>query len=158
MARTFYGGSPADVIAQVSSDDGDYAPATAEMTAWTAATGGTQITDLLDVSSSPIVTVTPDALGRVRFYGPDNYSAAIWLQTSGGVRWRIDPADMASRLNAALGGNTYTMPIWDGEGPHPLRPTFNTESTIVVRWRQPTAPLTTSGYALPGDEWMSTAP
>lgn len=98
MARTPYGGSPADVVAQVDAGDGDFTPATAALTAWDAASGGTQLTDLQDVSLSSVNVVTPDSVGRVFFYGPDGFAAAIYLQDSTGYRWRINPADLASRV------------------------------------------------------------
>ena len=46
-------------------------------------------------------------------------------------------------------GNVYMQPIWTGTGSHPARPTGPT----YVIWRQPTAPLTSAGYAVAGDEW-----
>lgn len=49
-------------------------------------------------------------------------------------------------------GNLYKMPDWNGTGPHPLRPTFVSAETCVI-WPQPSAPLITAGYALPGDRW-----
>ena len=45
--------------------------------------------------------------------------------------------------------NVYMMPIWNGSGTHPTRPAH---SGFVI-WRQPTAPLTSAGYATAGDEW-----
>ena len=106
MARTLYGGSPADVIAQVTTDDGDLAPATATLTAWDSLSGGTQLTDLTTAGGSPITVVTPDALGRVVFYGPNSYVGAIWLQDPTGTRWRIDPADLANRVASVAYGTT----------------------------------------------------
>ena len=47
------------------------------------------------------------------------------------------------------GGNVYMQPIWNGTGSHPTRPAI---SGFVI-WRQPTAPLTSAGYATSGDEW-----
>lgn len=112
MARTFYGGSPADVLAQVSVDDGDYAPAAETLTVWDAATAGTQVTDLLDVELVPATTVTPDSYGRVSFYGPDGFTGPLWVQDSGGKRWRIDPSDLAARVQAAEATNaTQTTDI-----------------------------------------------
>ena len=103
MTRTMYGGSPADVIAQVTTDDGDYGPATATMTAWDSLSGGVQLTDLQDSTGNAVTVVTPDGVGRVLFYGPDGYTAAIWLQDAVGTRWRINPADLASRASGGAG-------------------------------------------------------
>jgi hypothetical protein len=115
MARTLYGGSPADVIAQVSVDDGDYAPATAPLTAWDALADGTQLTDLTTQGGSAISVVTPDGVGRVLFYGPDGHDAEIWLQDAAGTRWRIDPADLASRVTG--GATTGTVESVNGVAP-----------------------------------------
>jgi hypothetical protein len=215
MARTLYGGSPADVIAQVTADDGDLAPAAGvALTAWDSATGGTQLTDLQNSAGSAITQVTPDSVGRVLFYGPDPFAAPIYLQDSSGYRWRIDPADLAARVGptwlnitgkpavvaagadaatarsligagvdtvmtsaeatagtdtnprqitaailkvgvqAAAGtvSNTWYMPVWDGTGTAPTRPTGLPTATVVV-WRQPTAPVVDATHAKTGDEW-----
>lgn len=108
MARTLYGGSPADVIVQVTVDDGDLAPATATLTAWDSLSGGTQLTDLTTSGGSPITVVTPDGVGRVLFYGPDGYTAALWLEDSTGTRWRIEPSDLASRTGGVTSVQALT--------------------------------------------------
>lgn len=101
MTRTLYGGSGGDLIAAVGSD-GDYRPAGDALTAWDADTDGNQLTDLQSVSQTAITTVTMPTSGPPKFYGPDAYTESIWLQDSVGNRWRIDPADLASRA----GGST----------------------------------------------------
>lgn len=62
--------------------------------------------------------------------------------------------------SAISGSNEYTMPVWNGVGTHPLRVNplngVVLPTSMVVTWRQPTAPLATAGYALPGDEWEPT--
>lgn len=56
----------------------------------------------------------------------------------------------------SAGGNLHMMPVWDGSGDHPTRPTL--PAGFYVIWRQPTAPLTDAGYAESGDEWGVTLP
>ena len=48
---------------------------------WDAQTGGTQITDLLDLSGSPITTAASDSDGVLGFQGPDTTpeTVALWL-------------------------------------------------------------------------------
>ena len=66
----------------------------------------------------------------------------------------ITPATLAAVLAAWTSSNVKMMPVWDGTGSHPLRPTL--PAGYFVIWRQATAPLTTAGYALDGDEWEAT--
>lgn len=114
MARTLYGGSPADVIATVTSDDGDLAPYVGTLTAWDSLSGGAQLTNLTTTGGSAITVVTSDSVGRVVFYGPDPYTAPIWLEDGNGYRWRIDPADLAFRTGPA-GKGVSSLTI-DGSG------------------------------------------
>lgn len=105
MARTLYGGSPADVIAQPTPSTTDDPTAlgiaqSVTVTVWTAETGGTQLTDLQNAAQVGVSAVTTDSLGRLKFYGPDAYTAAVWVETATGVRWRINPADLAARNTA----------------------------------------------------------
>lgn len=96
MARYFYGGSGADVIARpISSTDDDLELALGvTYSVYTARTGGTQVTDLLSVAGAPISEVTPDEHG-VRFQGPDGMIQALWLQNQDDAaepRWAVIPA------------------------------------------------------------------
>jgi hypothetical protein len=108
VTRTLYGGSPADVLAQIDVQNGDYQPATGVLTVWDADTAGTQITDLTDLADDPIAGVIPDTYGRVLFKGPDGYAGPLWLEDADGQRWRLDPGDLTFRvqdLEAGGGGS-----------------------------------------------------
>lgn len=101
MARLLYAASPADYFI---NPDGTPNP-TATATAWTARTGGAQLTDLLDASGSATNVVSADNLGGFRFSGPDAYTGSVWVQGSGGTRYEVKPTGMAERiaiLEAAL--------------------------------------------------------
>lgn len=68
----------------------------------------------------------------------------------------IEPAVLKAGIQKWAPSNVYYMPIWDGNGAHPLRPTL--PAGFRVHWFQPTAPLTTTGYAVAGfDLWTATA-
>lgn len=59
-------------------------------------------------------------------------------------------------FTAALRGTDAVL-RWDGTGTQPLRTTATTDTLRPVRWRQPTAPPTTTGYAIVGlDVWEKT--
>lgn len=188
MTRILY---DRDVVAQLTPSTTDDATAlggaVVNFTAWTARTGGSQITDLLDIGGNAVTTVVPEAgTYRLRFWGPDGYVASIYLQDPDGNRWLTFPSDIADRVTAptmssaeALAGtltdprlitpavlkaaiqalawsNTYTMPVWDGTGSQPTRPT-GLPSTFVVTWRQASAPPVGPTFAHTGDEWEATS-
>jgi hypothetical protein len=80
MARNLYGCTSADFTLTESGR----VVAGATATVWTARTGGTQITDLLDKDSVATTTVTSDAAsGSVVFYGPDGERGVLWMDTAG---------------------------------------------------------------------------
>ncbi|MFR0351779.1 hypothetical protein [Streptomyces sediminimaris] len=85
MARSTFGATLADYVVQPS--DGLWAVApTATVTFWDAAEAGTQYTDLLDASSTPITTVTADEYGFIpEFQGPDSVTG-MWADAGGSSR------------------------------------------------------------------------
>ena len=104
MARSFYGGSGADVIARpISSTDDDLELALGvTYSVYTARTGGTQVVDLLSVAGGAITEVTPDAYG-VRFQGPDGMIQTLWLQNQDDLaepRWAITPIEWGAIIAA----------------------------------------------------------
>lgn len=186
MARTLFGGTPADVLEYVSAD-GDFAPVSAALTVWDSASGGTQLTDLQTFGGVAASTVTPEpGTYRIRFYGPDGFTAPVFVQDADGNRWQINPADLASRVGASamtqsealLGtgstartisasvliaaiqslawSNVYFMPLWGGTGTQPTRPA-GLPSGFTVVWLQPVAPPIGSTYAHTGDRWQTSA-
>jgi hypothetical protein len=120
VARLLYGGTPADFAVALGSSVQipDVIPEATGRTALIPegavvfnvydSVDGNQVTDLLDESGSPISTVSTSTelgdLGRVpAFYGPDNYTADLWLTTDSTVYYRIPPSttDLFTRLATA---------------------------------------------------------
>ena len=90
MARNMYGATSADFTI---TSGGRVIPG-AVLTLWTARTGGTQITDLLDVDSVATTTVTSAADGSVVYYGPNNDKTVHWADSGQGSRVAIRPTDI----------------------------------------------------------------
>ena len=90
MARNMYGATSADFTL---TSGGRVVPG-AELTLWTARTGGTQITDLLDADSVACTTVTSAADGSVVYYGPNNDKTVHWADSGQGSRVAIRPTDI----------------------------------------------------------------
>ena len=90
MSRNMYGATSADFTI---TSGGRVIPG-AVLTLWTARTGGTQITDLLDVDSVACTTVTSAADGSVVYYGPNNDKTVHWADSGQGSRVAIRPTDI----------------------------------------------------------------
>ena len=90
MTRNMYGATSADFTI---TSGGRVIPG-AVLTLWTARTGGTQITDLLDVDSVACTTVTSAADGSVVYYGPNNDKTVHWADSGQGSRIAIRPVDI----------------------------------------------------------------
>lgn len=90
MARNMYGATSADFTI---TSGGRVIPG-AVLTLWTARTGGTQITDLLDVNSVATTTVTSASDGSVVYYGPNNDKTVHWADSGQGSRVAIRPTDI----------------------------------------------------------------
>ena len=90
MARNMYGATSADFTL---TSGGRVVPG-ATLTIWSARTGGTQITDLLDVDSVATTTVTSDADGSIVYYGPNNDKTVHWADSGVGNRIAIRPVDI----------------------------------------------------------------
>ena len=96
MARNMYGATSADFTLTAG---GRVVPG-ATLTVWDARTGGTQVTDLLDVNSVACTTVTSGADGSVVFYGPNNEKATLWLDSGQGSRVGVRPVDITGETGA----------------------------------------------------------
>jgi hypothetical protein len=100
MTRFIYGGGgDGDIIKPTGVP---YINATANV--YDARTGGSQITDLQNMSGAGITIVTTDAFGQAIFYGPDNYIGTLWLDFGSGVRWGLSPkaVDLAAARSIAV--------------------------------------------------------
>lgn len=82
MARRTFGGTAADFL----TDSRGNVESGGTGTVWTARTGGTQITDLLDANGAPVTTVSALASpeGMVLFSGPDDGTSVVWVDFGGG--------------------------------------------------------------------------
>lgn len=60
MARYMFGGGIADYVVTAGADDALLLAAGAEVTFWSAQSGGTRYTDLRDLTDAPITSVLSD--------------------------------------------------------------------------------------------------
>jgi hypothetical protein len=90
VARNLYGATSADFTL---TSGGRVVPG-ATMTIWSARTGGTQKTDLLDRDSVAVTSVTSGADGSILYYGPDSDKTVHWADTGVGSRVAIRPVDI----------------------------------------------------------------
>jgi hypothetical protein len=103
MARFDFGAGIADYV--VEPTDGLWGVADgATVTFWSAADGGTQYTDLLDASATPITEVVADEYGHLPpFQGPDGVTG-MWADAGGSRRAWIE----ARNAGGGGGGTAYT--------------------------------------------------
>lgn len=106
MARSTFGASLADFVVQPSDGLWAVAPGAA-VTFYSDAEAGTQYTDLLDASSSPVTEVTADEFGMIpEFQGPDSVTG-MWADAGGSSRAWIE-----ARGGGAGGGSAaYTSVV-----------------------------------------------
>lgn len=89
MARNTFGGASADAVWNVAATNTLISGVGATVQMWSAATGGSQYTDLL-VGGSPATTVTAGAEGILpTFQGPDGITT-MYADAGGGSRVRLD--------------------------------------------------------------------
>lgn len=95
MARLLYGASAADYVVNATTG---IPQAGVTVTIYTAVSGGSQVTDLLNSSQQAVTTVTTDSAGGFRFYGPDGTTATLWASTGGGTRYAVQPATVSDLI------------------------------------------------------------
>ena len=107
MARYLYAATPADYVVDTST--GLPVPS-AVVTVWTARTGGSQVTDLQDLSLGTITQVTADSYGFIAFYGPDGTTDNLWISSGTGPRLLVRVVNDAALESAVLplSGGTLT--------------------------------------------------
>ncbi|WP_435209542.1 SGNH/GDSL hydrolase family protein [Streptomyces sp. bgisy034] len=102
MARSTFGATLADYVVQPSDGLWGVAPG-AVVTFWDDADAGSQYTDLLDASSTPVTQVTADEYGFIpEFQGPDAVTG-MWADAGGSSR-----AWIGARGGGFGGGTAYT--------------------------------------------------
>lgn len=93
MVRNAFGAGVADAVwSTVNSGANHFVSAVAgtHVTMWSAATGGTQYTDLLDANGAAVTYVTSTTGGQLpSFSGPSGVTQ-MWADAGGGVRVRVD--------------------------------------------------------------------
>lgn len=100
MARFLYGGGgDGDVIKPAGTP---FINTTALV--YNSRSGGSQITDLQNISGTSISQVTTDSVGQAIFFGPDNYIGVLWLDFGAGspVRWAVSPKAVDLAANRAI--------------------------------------------------------
>jgi hypothetical protein len=109
-------------------------------TVWTAREGGSQVTDLLTLDGQPITSLTRAVVvgSFVRFYGPDDGSDVLWIDSQAPSRIQI-------RANTS---GTHPVVVDESGGSYPARPA----GAVCVIWRGETTP----GGALDGDLYVNT--
>lgn len=119
MARHLFGGSPADFAMEKVGLNLLLRPES-DGTVWDAAEGGTQITDLLDLTGAPTTTITSDSDGAVAFYGPDTVTS-LYVDFGYGRRYCLVAVDIGEVLatHLALGGQPDGWATLDGTGKVP---------------------------------------
>jgi hypothetical protein len=113
MARRTFGGGTADFVAGVAAGTSilEVAPGSV-LTMWSALTGGSQVTDLLNSAGSATATITTDAYGNIPpFSGPNDGTAVLWADAGAG-RVTLHATDTEARVaavesTAAAGPATY---------------------------------------------------
>lgn len=154
MSRLWYGGKIEDFAASVVGG-GYYAIPGAGVTGtvWSAKSGGTQVTDLLDASNSPISVVSqvngwvqpfqcPDSAGAQSAY----YGAALWVDFGTGSR--VEMAPQYNQLQTLLAA-TFGSLVMHGSTAGTSRPT----TSLSVKWVGTVTPTN----AVNGDTYLNTA-
>ncbi|MDT7847184.1 right-handed parallel beta-helix repeat-containing protein [Streptomyces justiciae] len=141
----------ADFVVQPSDGLWGVAPG-AVVTFYSASTGGTQYTDLLDASSSPITQVVADAQGFLpRFQGPDGV-VGMWASAGGSSRAWIE-AHNTGTMEAAAGSVRDWLNVLDfgavGDNV--------TDSTAAIQAALAAAPMGGIVY-LPAGAYRTSAP
>lgn len=122
MARLIFAGQSADFAVAAPSAHGGFLYAAPNVTggsAWTAAAGGAQVTDLAKINPSDPTPIASDADGAlIPFYGPDEASPAtlgLWVDLGTGRRSYV-PARLSTAMLGAVSDSTIAAAV-GGTGP-----------------------------------------
>lgn len=117
MARSAFGGGYEDWLFTRQGNLLALKTGTTTLTFWSAPTGGTQYTDLLDTNNAPITQVVVNGYQIPDFYGPDGI-LAMYAQPSqaGSTRFKMQARDLTAVAAAVAAlGNLYVSGV-DGNG------------------------------------------
>ena len=82
------------------------APGQSGITAWTAQSGGTQVTDLTDSAGTALAggIISANTLGLLDFFGPATTpeTVTLWLDIGAGTRQQIAASDLPAQILAAV--------------------------------------------------------
>ena len=154
MARSTFGGFGGDQVSLDPAGNSGFYKAAANYSAvgtfWSASTGGTQYTDLIDpVTSVALAGVSTDAHGHVvPFKGPDGITEG-WLDFGGG-RFKVTAVD--ANLYAPATGSTVYAPASGSPNYAPASGSPNyapkTGSTIYLSFQNPSGAYQISPTAM----------
>jgi hypothetical protein len=109
VTRRPFGGGAGDFVEQIDTNGVVHGGVSISCTFWTAASGGTQVTDLRDLANNPIASVISSSSGQIpQFQGPNDGSSSLWVDVSGTARQQINSTDIASRLTTLEAGSRVT--------------------------------------------------
>ncbi len=121
MTRHVFGQGPSDWSFSVGVANAATLAGGIVLTFWDTATGGTQLTDLLDAAGTPTTTITTATgsgslpIGTIpRFSGPDNVRS-VWADAGGGYRSQMVALDVGTDLSTI---ETSTAAHAAAENPH----------------------------------------
>jgi hypothetical protein len=114
VARHFFGYGTSDFAMTPQSTSLVLVPG-ATGTVWDSSTSGTQLTDLTDVNSTPITTVTADENAQVAFHGPDGVSS-LYVDFGYGLRYLMVATDLGADIDDLRSGklNVADVPTTNG--------------------------------------------
>ena len=178
MARRRFGADLTAVVWRTITADGNadvlqLARGLSGITAWTAQTGGSQVTDLQAAGGAAVTSVTADANGELDFFGPATSPETIvlWLDAGTGARQQIVASDLPASLAASIATLTAGLagaaavadlaarPVFIvyGTGTVPSRTAVTADTTRMAVWVGTTAPPIaangTGGAAVDGLDW-----
>lgn len=113
MARHLFGLSPAD-IALERVGDALVIRGGAVGQVFDSLTGGTQLTDLTDLSGNPVTTVTADTNGGVGFYGPAAGASTVYVDFGYTSRYLMQATDLGTQVDALSGSVAGLLPLTGG--------------------------------------------
>lgn len=116
MPRHTFGGSPSDYAMERVGNQLLVRPG-ATGTVWNALTGGSQYTDLTDLTGNPVTQVTADADGAVAFMGPNDVTS-LYVDFGYTRRFALTAVDLGETLTdfIAQGGEPGGWAQLDGSG------------------------------------------
>lgn len=148
MARKLYCASPADFVVDIQT--GIPIP-NYSLKVWTSRTGGTEVTDLLDIEGNVFPDgLKSDSVGLIRFQGPDGEGDVLWLETGYSDRLAVSP--VAGVTDAAS-----LEPIFVNVKDHGAVGNGSTDDTAAIQTAIAALPATGGTLYFPTGRYVVTA-